>query len=138
MGQSKAGLAVFYDGSCRVCSREIEQYRKRDKNDQLTLVDIAAPDFDPAVYGLTQRDFMAKLHVRDASGTFHTGVDAFVRIWEAMPQPELHLLAAVVALPGINLLARGGYALFARFRGHLPKLDRGCTDDSCDPGQRRS
>lgn len=137
MGQKQERLTVFFDGSCRVCSREIEHYRQRDTDGRLLLVDIADPAFDPSPYDRELKDFMAELHVRDASGRFHTGVDAFARIWEVMPQPEWHLLAAVIALPGINLLARGGYALFARFRKFLPKAEQQCDDGSCHLGHRR-
>ena len=120
MEQNSKGLTVFYDGACRVCSMEIERYRLRDKDGLLTLIDIAAPTFDPAQYDRDLQMFMKKLHVLDDSGNFHTGVDALTRIWAVMPQPELHLLSAVVALPGVNLLASSGYWLFARCRKLLP------------------
>ena len=132
MTKERATLTVFYDGGCIVCSREMEKYKRRDKGGVMTLVDIAAPDFDPTLYGRDQKELMAKLHVRDEAGNFHTGVDAFSRIWEALPQPELHLLAALVNLPGISLLARGSYWMFARTRKFLPKRSSACNDDSCN------
>ena len=92
MKQKTDSLTVFYDGACSVCRREIERFRRRDKAGLLTLIDIAAPTFDPAQYGLELQVFMKKLHVRDAAGNFHTGVDALTRLWAIMPQPELHLL----------------------------------------------
>ena len=137
MAQTNDHLIVFYDGGCVVCSREMEQYRRRDKGGVLILVDIAAPTFDPTQYGRDLDTFMRQLHVRDASGIYHTGVNAFARIWEVMPQPELHLLAAVIALPGINMLAQGGYGVFARFRRFLPKVEPRCDDGSCRHGTRK-
>ena len=120
MNQSDKGLTVFFDGGCSVCTRGVEKYRRLDKAGLLNTVDIANPDFDPSQYNRDLRSFMNKLHVLDASGNFHTGVDAFTQIWAAIPQSELHLLSAVVAFPGVNLLARSGYWLFARFRKFFP------------------
>ena len=113
-------LEVFYDGGCNLCTREIERYRKIDSRHRLTLIDISASSFDPSQYDRDLSTFMRKLHVRDAAGDFYTGIDAFTRIWAVMPNSELHLLSAVVAFPGINLMARSGYWLFARCRQLFP------------------
>lgn len=137
MAHAGNGLKVFYDGSCIVCSREMERYRRRDRGGALKLIDIAAPSFDPVAYGRDLDAFMAQLHVLDASGAFYVGVDAFARIWEVMPQRGFHLLAALIGLPGINLMARGGYRLFARLRRVLPKSTADCRGDTCNIGHRR-
>jgi predicted DCC family thiol-disulfide oxidoreductase YuxK len=130
MVKNKEKLTLFYDGGCIVCSREMEKYRLRDKSGKLILIDIAAPTFDPSKYGRDLKTFMAELHVRDESGIFHTGVAAFARIWDVLPQPELHLLSAIISLPGISLLARSGYWLFAHSRKFLPKKTA-CRDGNC-------
>ena len=120
MMQNSNKLEVFYDGGCNLCNSEIERYRKIDSEQRLALVDISEASFDPSQYDRDLSTFMKKLHVRDTAGTFHTGVDAFTRIWSVMPRQELHLLAAIVNFPGINLVARSGYWLFARVRKFLP------------------
>jgi predicted DCC family thiol-disulfide oxidoreductase YuxK len=112
-------LTVFYDGACGVCSREISHYRSI-ADERLQFVDIAAADFAAAAYGRSPAEFQARLHVRDGEGRFFTGVEAFRRLWEALPSPFYPLLAGLVGLPGIHLAARAGYALFARFRHLLP------------------
>jgi predicted DCC family thiol-disulfide oxidoreductase YuxK len=127
-------LEVFYDGGCIVCRQEMERYSRRDKKGLLTLVDISLPTFDPAQFDRDLKTFMAKLHVRDAAGEYYTGVDAFTKIWAVLPEPELHLLAAVVALPGVSLLARSSYWLFAHSRKFLPKAAGKCDDESCHVG----
>ena len=136
MKQTINNLTVFYDGDCIVCRRELERYCRRDKEGVLTLVDIAAPTFDPELYGRDLKTFMARLHVRDATGAYHAGVDAFVRIWAVLPDPELHLLAAIIALPGISLLARSSYWMFAHARKFLPKASGGCDDETCNVEHR--
>jgi predicted DCC family thiol-disulfide oxidoreductase YuxK len=112
-------LTIFFDGACAVCSREMAHYRGV-ADQRVRFVDIAAPDFSAEDFGKTCADFQRELHARDADGNFFTGVEAFRRLWVALPSPFLHLLSALVGLPGVNLAARQGYALFARYRHLLP------------------
>jgi len=112
-------LSVFYDGACGVCSKEIAYYRSI-ADQRILFVNIADDDFDAASYGRTTAEFQAQLHARDARGQFFTGVEAFRRLWEALPSPFYRLLSRFVGLPGIHLAARTGYALFARCRYLLP------------------
>lgn len=112
-------ITVFYDGACGVCSTEITYYRIK-ADERVVFVDIAAQDFDAACYNKVQTDFQKELHVCDSAGQFFTGVEAFRRLWEAIPSPFYPLLSSFVGLPGINLAARTGYRVFARFRHLLP------------------
>ncbi len=126
-------LEIFYDGSCLVCSAEMARYRERNEQGRLQFIDISSPDFIAGNYGKTQDEFMARLHVRDSEGRFFTGVDAFMMIWQAYPDcSPYRLLSAVIGLPGLNLLARGGYTLFARYRHLLPDARKGCRGGTCD------
>ncbi len=125
-------LDIFYDGSCRVCSREMAAYRGNNPRRRLRFIDISDPGFNARDFGRTHEDFMARLHVRDATGRFYTGVDAFDQIWQAYPSGSFYrLLAFVVGFPGVNLLSRGGYSLFARYRHLLPGKNAACDDGSC-------
>ena len=112
-------LTIFFDGACGVCSSEISHYRTI-ADQRVRFVDIAGADFDAGAYGKTTAEFQAQLHARDADGRFFTGVDAFRKLWDALPSPFYPLLSGIVGLPGIHLAARTGYALFARFRHLLP------------------
>lgn len=116
-------MIVFYDGACGVCSKEMRYYRKVADR-RVRFVDIAAADFDAGQYGRTSGDFQRELHVCDANGNFFTGVEAFRRLWEALPSPFYPLLSDVVGLPGINLAARTSYAVFARYRHLLPAAEK--------------
>lgn len=130
-------LEIFYDGSCIVCSTEMQSYRKRNPGNRLRFVDISSADFQPEDFGKSREEFMAKMHVRDADGSFFTGVDAFLLIWQAYPTGSIYrLFGALVGLPGINLLTRGGYSLFARFRYLLPKNTTDCDSGSCNLNHR--
>jgi predicted DCC family thiol-disulfide oxidoreductase YuxK len=110
----------------------MESYRKNNPQNRLDFIDISSEDFIAENYGKTQDDFMAQLHVRDADGVYYTGVDAFSVIWQAYPSGSLwRLVSAVVGLPGVNLLSRGGYWLFARYRHLLPKRNQDCDSGTC-------
>ena len=112
-------LTIFYDGACGVCSTEIRHYRSI-ADQRIDFVDIAAVDFNAESYDKQVEEFQKKLHACDADGQFFTGVEALRRLWEALPPPRYSLLSTFVGLPGIHLMARVGYAAFARFRHLLP------------------
>lgn len=125
-------LEIFYDGSCVVCSAEMETYRRKNPQNRLRFIDISAADFAAEKFGKSKADFMARLHVRDSSGDFATGIDAFSLIWQAYPSGSpCRLLSGLVGLPGINLLSRFGYSLFARNRHLLPKRKNDCETGTC-------
>lgn len=126
-------LEIFYDGSCVVCSSEMEVYRRRNPEQRLRFTDISSADFAAEEYGRSQQQFMAELHVRAADGRFFTGVDAFLVLWQAFPSGSLYrLLGGLVALPGVHLAARTGYRLFARYRHLLPKRVDDCAAGTCN------
>jgi predicted DCC family thiol-disulfide oxidoreductase YuxK len=115
----KYPLTLFYDGACGVCSTEIRYYQSI-ADQRVRFVNIASPDFDAEAFGKSTEEFQQKLHARDADGQYFTGVEAFRRLWEALPAPFYSALSAFVGLPGINFSAHAGYAVFARFRHLLP------------------
>ena len=125
-------LQVFYDGSCSVCAKEMEIYRRREHGGRLVLVDISGPGFDPAPYGIAMETFMQEMHAIDRNGTCYRGVDAFAAIWRAFPSSTWYrFLGTLVALPGFNAVASLAYRAFARIRRYLPKKHRACDDGTC-------
>lgn len=126
-------LTVFYDGSCSVCNREMQVYRRNNPQNRLVFIDISQPDFVARTYGKTQHEFMARMHVRDAEGVYATGVDAFILIWKAYPENSVYqFFAKIVGFPGIMQLACLGYFLFARYRHLLPRK-QDCSSGICRP-----
>ena len=129
-------LRIYYDGSCSVCAAEIERYGRMDREGRLILVDISAPDFDPAPLGITLDEFMYQMHVIDGNGTVYRNVDAFWAIWQAFPASTLlGLLGTLITLPVVNGVARLCYRGFARIRGYLPKRHAACSTGSCRIGK---
>ncbi len=103
--------AVFYDGSCPLCSAEIGLYRRQDADAGLTLIDIsqeaqALPD------GLSQAAAMARFHVMTSDGRVLSGAAAFVEVWRTLP--GWRWLARLSDRPAILWLLERTY------RGFLP------------------
>jgi len=98
-----------------------------DRHQNITFVDIAAPDFDPDTTGLSMDELMASIRGRDARGELVEGVEVFrllygaVGLWWVMP---------LTRLPGISHALDLAYAFFAR---HRLRLTGRCTTDSCAP-----
>jgi predicted DCC family thiol-disulfide oxidoreductase YuxK len=73
-------LTIFYDGSCPMCTSEMQALRDRDAGGRLLLVDCSAPDWDETVlYGtlVSRADLMRVIHARDARGRWLSGMDVF-------------------------------------------------------------
>ena len=129
-------LEVFYDGSCSVCAAEMNVYRLKRHGGRLVFVDISAPDFNPAAHGFTLAEFMYQMHAIDRKGRVYREAEAFWAIWQALPPSTLYgILGALVTLPGVNLLARLAYRIFARIRKYLPKRQDACADGVCRRGR---
>ena len=113
---SNDSLRVLYNGSCPICSKEIEHYQRYSEGEGLP---IAYDDLmtEARESWTIDEDSAAKaLRVRRGDQVL-VGVDAFLALWEAMPR--YRLLARLVRLPVIFTVARWVYdgvlapALFA-------------------------
>lgn len=125
-------MEVFYDGDCPLCMREIRMLQRKDRHAAIQFTDIAAPGFDAASYGTTQAALMARIRGRLPDGTAIEGVEVFRQLYAAI---GWRTAVAISRLPGISLLLRAGYALFARNR---LRLTGRCTPDGCAlPGASR-
>jgi predicted DCC family thiol-disulfide oxidoreductase YuxK len=125
MRASGAKAAVFYDGQCPMCSREIAHYRRLRGAEQLAWIDITQQSEQVmACYGLDIEKAMARFHVCDASGRFHTGAWGFAELWSHLPYYRWlsTLLRKTRLLPMIDR----GYSWFAKWR-----LSRQCSNGLC-------
>jgi len=127
-------LRIFYDGGCRVCAWEVDKYLARDTRGLLGTIDINAPDFDAARYGLDPLAVRTYFHVLTSEGKVLAGVPAFVEIWKALDTPAFRFAVKAAALPLVSLSLRLGYSVFVRIRPYLPRKPYApkCDDGSCD------
>jgi predicted DCC family thiol-disulfide oxidoreductase YuxK len=107
-------ITVFYDGKCGLCRREIDHYRRVAPEAVFLWVDITINAADLEKLGVSYADGLKQLHARDSEGKIHTGVDAFILLWQQMPR--WRLLARIIALPIIRTVANKAYNRFAAWR----------------------
>jgi predicted DCC family thiol-disulfide oxidoreductase YuxK len=115
-------LTVYYDGSCGLCSAEMQEIKRMDQADEVALVDCAAIDFDdshPRAHGATREALMGALHVEDALGDWHRGVDAIALLYATVGAPWL---ARAWAHPLTRPITRRVYPWVVRHRYRLSAL----------------
>ncbi|MEO1701232.1 MAG: DUF393 domain-containing protein [Pseudomonadota bacterium] len=114
-------IQVFYDSGCPICRFEVDLYNRHDKSERIDWVDIEALSDEQLPPDKSRMDLLGRFHVREV-GTrdWHVGVDAFARIWRALP--VWRRFAFIFSIPGIRQLAEIGYRLFLRWqRWHRKK-----------------
>lgn len=112
-------ITVYYDGLCKVCSKEISFYRNQLGADSIKFVDICSQDFDAKVEGLDPVRIHQVMHVRRQEGTLALKVDAFIEIWSVLPR--FQWLAKAARWAPVNAGLHLGYAGFSIIRPFLPR-----------------
>lgn len=114
--QASIPLSVWYDGDCPVCRQEVALYRRIDRDDLITWIDIVALADNELPVGKTRQDLLGKFHARAADGPWQIGVDAFAAIWQRLP--VLKWFAFVFRLPIIRQIAQIAYLGFLKWQRH--------------------
>lgn len=110
---------VFFDGSCPVCTLEINQYKKITPHGKITWVDVSAADFVPPM-GQSKEALMQRFHVIKPNGDMVSGAAAFVHVWEQLP--VWNRLASVAKFPGALDAMDFGYDQFLKIRPKIQSL----------------
>ena len=126
-------LALYFDGECPLCAREIRFLSRRAIDARLLFVDISDEAFDAKALGFTVEQMQSSLHARFADGRWMTGLDATLWSWRAA---GLGIWATPLTWRAIRPLLAVGYWLFCRLRPHLawlphPDGSRRCRDNRC-------
>jgi len=119
---------VFYDGQCPLCRREILHYRSLRGADRVQWVDITEADQLLSTHGLTRERVMARFHVLDAEGRWHSGAWGFAELWSHLPR--YRWIASTLRMMRVLPLVDLTYRPFARWR-----VRNHCDDRSCRPAK---
>jgi len=119
METPSAPTTVLYDGSCPICSREINHYKKSDAIGEICWLDVSSPKFIVPI-GQSKDALMKRFHVINSAGELISGAAAFLHLWEQLPGWKN--LARFGRLPGILSVLDFGYECFLRFRPKLQKI----------------
>jgi predicted DCC family thiol-disulfide oxidoreductase YuxK len=120
-------LTVYYDGLCKVCSKEINHYKNQVGADKIEFIDICSEKFDASKESLDPVAIHKVMHARKKDGTVVTRVQAFIEIWKVLP--KFNWLAKFATRPLILFGLERGYTCFAAIRPFLPrKANEDCSD----------
>lgn len=102
--------ALYYDGACPVCSREIAMYRAQPGADAVQWVDVTRCSAEQLGPGLTPEAAMQRLHLRRADGRLVSGAAAFTTLWQQLPRWAW--LGRLLGRPPLLWLLEAGYRGF--------------------------
>ena len=109
-------LALFHDGQCPLCRKEIAWLRRHPRSRLIHFIDIRDDDFCAEAWGQRFDDMLGKLHLRDATGHWFIGMDASRALYATLGHRRWVRLSSV---PGVRGLLNIGYLGFARLRPWL-------------------
>lgn len=135
-------LTLFYDGECPLCLREVSLFQRRNREERLILVDIAAPSAEP-LPGLTRTDMLHCLHAQFRDGQRVKGIDATYWSYTAV---GLGWLVRPLRWRWARPLWQQCYTQFCRLRPAIARLvpmpatylDASCDNDRCRPRKPRN
>ena len=115
---------VLFDGGCPLCRREIAHYQRLANAETIDWFDLATPGLEIPDKRITREMAMARMHVRDRDGRWHTGARAFAELWSHLNHYR-HLSKLVRSSRLLPLMDRA-YSTFAKWR-----LKRQCNEHAC-------
>ncbi|MDL5033195.1 DUF393 domain-containing protein [Pelomonas sp. APW6] len=136
MESSLYPLTIYFDGSCQLCSAEIENLRLRDTQGRLRFVDCSPADFVSPVPGADRTALMNVIHGVGAQGQVLRAVDLFEAAYRAVGLPWVSRL---MTHPLVRPLADRAYPWIVRNRYRLPRsLIRGLFERAARQAAERA
>ena len=112
--QTSQALTVFFDGSCPICSKEIDFYKMRVGADELSWVDVSDEKTPIPIQTRSREELMARFHVLSSSGELVSGGAAFAELWASLP--AFKIFGKFFKLPSLRFLIDLGYDIFLTLR----------------------
>ena len=118
--QTTRSLTVFFDGSCPICSKEINFYKMRAGADELSWVDVSDEEIPIPIQTRSREELMARFHVLSSSGELVSGGAAFAELWASLP--AFTIFGKIFKLPILRYLIDVGYDIFLTLRPKFQNL----------------
>lgn len=112
-------LTVYFDGSCPLCTAEINHYKRQQGAERLHFVDVSQDGSNPGP-DLSPRDAMRRFHVRRSDGALVSGARGFIAIWQVLPR--WRWAARLGSIPGMASVMEFGYRNFLPVRPLLSRI----------------
>ncbi len=122
-------LTLFYDGNCPFCLAEMARLRNWNSVGKLTFVDIAEPDFNPAILGVDMAALDRELHSQKPNGEILVGIDSMLAAYTLVGKG---FLVFPLRLKLLRPLLANLYRKFARNRYRISRLLGYKTIPHCD------
>ena len=113
------GSTVFFDGSCPICTTEINQYKTLTPITEIQWIDVSQTSFIPPK-GQTKEQLMQRFHVLNYNAELLSGAAAFVYLWKQLPGWKR--LAVIEKIPGAMQVLEFGYTNFLKVRPRIQSL----------------
>ena len=118
--QTSKSFTVFFDGSCPICSKEINFYKMRAGADELSWVDVSDEEIPIPIQTRSREELMARFHVLSSSGELVSGGAAFAELWASLP--AFKIFGKIFKLPILRYLIDVGYDMFLTLRPKFQSL----------------
>ena len=118
--QTTRSLTVFFDGSCPICSKEINFYKMRAGAENLSWVDVSDEEIPIPIQNRSREELMARFHVLSSSGELVSGGAAFAELWASLP--TFKIFGKFFKLPVLRFLIDICYDIFLTLRPKFRSL----------------
>lgn len=126
-------FTVFYDGTCPLCSAEVDMLKNYDKEGRLNLENIHASDFSSRYPHIDVKAADRILHGQGPDGKVLLGLDVTAKAWKLVgKKPWIQVLR----WPIIRWFADKTYLFFAKHRMRISSLLMG--NQVCDLANSRA
>ncbi|MEN2494912.1 MAG: hypothetical protein TECD_00822 [Hyphomicrobiaceae bacterium hypho_1] len=113
-------ITVFFDGSCPLCRREINAYKRLKESGYVNWIDVSAKHDKICAPHISTQKALKRFHIMLPDGSFMSGAAAFAKLW--MVFPRLYLFGYILSLPGIRHFAEILYQIFLVMRPLLQRI----------------
>ncbi len=111
---------VYFDGSCPLCRREIDFYRRREGAEAINWVDVSAADYAGGDGAPDPQLALKRFHVKRPDDALVTGGAAFAELWVAIP--ALRPFGILFRHPPFSWAIDFSYRFFLPLRPWLQKF----------------
>jgi len=111
-----ARVAVWYDGDCPLCRREVRWIRRLDRSGTIAFIDLSLGEPCP----VDRRTMLARFHAQEGGKGLVSGAAAFGAMWRQIP--ALRPLGLLALWPPALWSLERAYLVFLRIRPTLQAI----------------
>lgn len=117
---AKPEVAVFFDGACPMCTKEIGYYRSIDTGGRVLWEDVAS-DNPSCPVGYDKETLLKRFHVKDlTTGQVYDGAAGFAHLWCSLPQPW-RWAGKIAKFAPVTWLMEVGYLATLKVRPYIAR-----------------